>query len=750
MATIRLILYAMLLGAATSHSVRSEKSFYAEGMTGTYVPLITETVAVRSLATCPPRLSMKVYAHHDDLSIPPEGLKDASGMCPEKAQRQPRSVELKETDTTPRSVTRLLSPVPMEHAEKDPKSYTASLPRALLQCPGDDVTPFNSLRITSVADLATPLAKSTLKQIGVDTAFIEHTFDGITIPAETRNPWYLKHGNALHRNVDKMLNILRKGNEMVLSRSENPSTPTCSYFGGASSREQVQKRVPGLITTLRPLWKKMQQSPPIIENKEHFLTDNRCKASLSGHRIGTIKLEHTHPGKLIRGVYGSALSVPVEIGDTKCATLQLHRFSAVEAHLSKSPVGEQSLFLANRLTSFLIDHAAAHDYESPTQNRFAREFPAFERELHTLRAKSTLLVGRLDKSKCRDAGNEEPIDMLIVDKSAVFLYCSSFADANLSLSHPCYQQTIETKYGLHRGGPEQSDAAAGSTIFVVGTSGTRPCVYDSSKETAAHFREAFASAFASPTPEPSPEIVPEDSPEPGLDEPVTVPNKGKACFPGAAMVTLRNGNRVKMEDLQIGDDVEVKPGEFSPVIFFSHATSTTKTLMVVFETSSASTATSRSHLVLVDDGLKPASQLEEGDTVWVAKDGALVPEVISHVRVHTLRGLYNPHTRAGTVLVSFGDLKGQIMASSYTTAVHPAAAHTALMPLRWIHHAFGITSPFISNLLPGTFVEDPVESTPGRELVRVARAELRNYPGFYSGAFLFTFAHGLLLAAFSD
>lgn len=728
----QLLLICSVLVSVTA--MKPTKGFYARGITGTYVPLSNTSVTASALAgkACPPSVSMQVYAYHTGMRIAPGEFFDPSGTCPTANGTEPASITMETIYSN----------------KTGGRSYTAALSPEVLQCPSEIKTSFSSLRLTSVADLAIPIVKSTLQHIGVSLAFVDHMFGGTPSPALSRNLWYQKHGVQRQQNVSKILNKLSKAYEMVLNRSENlgaelaslnPAAPSCSYVGGASSRGEVERNLSSLARSLRPLWTRLEQSPPEVESKPHFLTDSRCKATLAGYKMESIKVEYKRPGKLIRGVYGPALSAPVSVGDAKCATLQVHRFSAAEAELSKSLTGRLSAILAGRILPFLVESIPAHEYGSEDLNRFGKEFPAFERQLSLLRAKSALLVGRLDKSNCRDAGREEPIDILIVSKPTSLFYCSKFAEADLSLSHPCYESTVMNTYGLQRGGSASAD---GSTMFVVAGSGTKQCVFDNSQEAAGRFREAIALAFATPTPEPSMEAIPEETAEPG-DDPVTVePTSGKACFPAEAEVTLQSGRRVEMQYLRIGDEVEVAPGKFSPVLFFSHATNRARTRMVVIETSSAVIAMSGTHLVPVGGELKPASELRRGDFVWATKNGALIRESILHMHKHTMRGLYNPHTREGSLLVNFGGGSGHVLASSYTTALDPAAAHAALMPLRWIHHFFDVSSPLPSSLLPETFMEGCTDE----EALCMAPTELHRLSSMYLHNVLLTLAHVLMLA----
>ena len=81
------------------------------------------------------------------------------------------------------------------------------------------------------------------------------------------------------------------------------------------------------------------------------------------------------------------------------------------------------------------------------------------------------------------------------------------------------------------------------------------------------------------------------------------------------------------------------------------------------------------------------------------------PEPVATRSVPSLvRGLYNPHTKEGTLLVATGS-GASILASPYTTAIEPNVAHAALAPLRCASWLFGVSFTRLSNMFPGTSVE---------------------------------------------
>jgi len=148
------------------------------------------------------------------------------------------------------------------------------------------------------------------------------------------------------------------------------------------------------------------------------------------------------------------------------------------------------------------------------------------------------------------------------------------------------------------------------------------------------------------------------------------------CFPGDAEVESVDGRPIRMDKLQIGDQIRVQGGTFAPVVFFSHQSAgVAYTFTRVTVESGAQLVLTGNHLVPLATGpLKAAKRLVKGD-VLMLRDG--VSAVVSTGTV-VKQGLYAPHTASGvgTVVVD------GIVASEYTTFVHPRLASALLAPLR--------------------------------------------------------------------
>lgn len=160
-------------------------------------------------------------------------------------------------------------------------------------------------------------------------------------------------------------------------------------------------------------------------------------------------------------------------------------------------------------------------------------------------------------------------------------------------------------------------------------------------------------------------ILPEASP---------TTSEGAVCFPADGVVTVSSGEVIPIEELQIGDNVAIGRGVFSQVFGFSHYDATSVSTFVVAETASGhSLRATPGHYVYVNGQIKPMRGIKKGDTLTL-DDGSST--VVVQVNLKRLRGLYNPQTAHGDIVVD------GVLATTFTTAVLPVFAHAALAPVR--------------------------------------------------------------------
>lgn len=229
---------------------------------------------------------------------------------------------------------------------------------------------------------------------------------------------------------------------------------------------------------------------------------------------------------------------------------------------------------------------------------------------------------------------------------------------------------------LPRGNVSVLDAAKRGTIYMF----SRP--FQPGSDGAVSIRTSCLYVVSTPTPSPSPDPTPEP-----------VEDDGSICFPGSASVVVRGKGRVAMRDLVLGDFVLVKHNLYSPVILFGHFGKRHRqlqpiTTFVQIATDDSNLRISAGHYVRTGAAwfaLKRAGEFRVGDTIWLNSGVGSVRNV---TRV-TDTGLFSPVTAHGDIMVD------AVIASCYTEALQPAAAHALLLPLR---AAAGVERPHIGQL----------------------------------------------------
>lgn len=158
------------------------------------------------------------------------------------------------------------------------------------------------------------------------------------------------------------------------------------------------------------------------------------------------------------------------------------------------------------------------------------------------------------------------------------------------------------------------------------------------------------------------------------------------CFPASAMVQLEDGSRKTMDQVMIGDMLKVSANDqYSPVVFWGHKDEhavSNNFVRVTFEDERVIMLTAN-HLVYVKNVLMPANRIRAGMSM---KDGAAGHDVVVKSVEFTMhaKGLYNPHTAHGDVVVD------GIVVSSYGS-VAPHLAH-ALLAVERLMRWFGLSA----------------------------------------------------------
>lgn len=167
------------------------------------------------------------------------------------------------------------------------------------------------------------------------------------------------------------------------------------------------------------------------------------------------------------------------------------------------------------------------------------------------------------------------------------------------------------------------------------------------------------------------------------------PSDDPVCFPADAYVETQFGSKKRIDQVNIGDRLHVGNGQFSTVFMFTHKLSQVEAAFVKLETDAGfSIRLTSGHYLYVNDRLASAETVNSGDVLILA-DGQRT--VVSNVSQVTSRGLYNPQTVHGNIVVD------GIVASTYTRAVQPTTAHALLAPLRALYQRLGLTTAYFDH-----------------------------------------------------
>ncbi|XP_072300315.1 indian hedgehog B protein-like [Eucyclogobius newberryi] len=174
----------------------------------------------------------------------------------------------------------------------------------------------------------------------------------------------------------------------------------------------------------------------------------------------------------------------------------------------------------------------------------------------------------------------------------------------------------------------------------------------------------------------------------------SVAAKTGGCFPGDALVSLKDGDTKRMSDVVPGDMVlssssadGLGPLTYSPVLsFMDRQPHVNKTFYVISANDGVSISLTAAHLIFVSDctncSLRTvfASDVKPGQYVVTSQgsEGTNLA-VVSSVKERTSRGLYAPLTLHGSIMVD------RVLASCYAALNRPRLAHWVLAPLRLLH-----------------------------------------------------------------
>lgn len=127
--------------------------------------------------------------------------------------------------------------------------------------------------------------------------------------------------------------------------------------------------------------------------------------------------------------------------------------------------------------------------------------------------------------------------------------------------------------------------------------------------------------------------------------------------------------------------------EYSPIYFFSHRhiESVEQFIRIATNIEGMSLTLSAGHLIYINDRRVPASTAQVGDKVAISHKDTTAATVIATTRVMA-SGLHNPHTLHGDIVVN------GVVASTFTSAMHPFVAQLLLVPFRLVYRMVGVHS----------------------------------------------------------
>jgi hypothetical protein len=175
------------------------------------------------------------------------------------------------------------------------------------------------------------------------------------------------------------------------------------------------------------------------------------------------------------------------------------------------------------------------------------------------------------------------------------------------------------------------------------------------------------------------------------------------CFPAEALATTASGAAVRMDALRVGDRVlAARPDGstfFDEIYMFGHRDGAAAASFVRLETAGgdALRLTADHHLFVLRAGARmevPAADAIVGDLVHVVRAGAAALSPIAAKSVVPARGLFNPYTLSGSIVVD--GVAASVHSSSALDGVFralgvplPAGYQFCFAPARWAYAALG-------------------------------------------------------------
>lgn len=170
----------------------------------------------------------------------------------------------------------------------------------------------------------------------------------------------------------------------------------------------------------------------------------------------------------------------------------------------------------------------------------------------------------------------------------------------------------------------------------------------------------------------------------------SVAAKSGGCFPASSTVSLQDGTKKEVQDLQSGDRVLAADGDgnllYTDFIMFIDRDSSTRRVFYVIETEAGQRiALTAAHLIFTGNATRMAavfaSRVRPGQQVLVPAAGEerLVATTVTRIYTQEREGSFAPVTAQGSLVVD------QVLASCYAVIEDHQLAHWALAPVRLAH-----------------------------------------------------------------
>ena len=137
--------------------------------------------------------------------------------------------------------------------------------------------------------------------------------------------------------------------------------------------------------------------------------------------------------------------------------------------------------------------------------------------------------------------------------------------------------------------------------------------------------------------------------------------EGGGCFSRRTTVNVQGQGPVTMDQLNVGDRVQVGDQQYEPVYGFYKRNHESINTFVTIETSESTVELTESHLLFVDGVAKRAAEVNIGDE--------LSGGTVSNISTTAQKGIYSPLTNSGKLVVNDG-----IVASAYGTVTENSSS----------------------------------------------------------------------------